>query len=209
MKKHFMYEEWERCKHGGVVNISKHMGENRKNLRRVVTSIGVNLFKMTKNGGIVNISLPVVVFKKESHLQSIAKNFSYAPILLDRPHQDAFERFKQCILFPVSVANLGISGEKPFNPILGETMQGMIAGCPVYIEQISHHPPISAYYFQGRTFKLHGIIEPKIGLYSLNSGKCWTEKPTTIEFEDGTTILVSNPKMIIKGLIFGDREFHY
>lgn len=160
---------------------------------------------MTKNGGIVNISLPVIIFKKESHLQSIANNFSYAPLLLDREHKNALARFKQCILFTIAVANLGISSEKPFNPILGETMQGMIGGCPVYVEQISHHPPISAYLFQGRTFRVYGYIEPKIGFYSLNSGKCWTEKPTTIEFDDGNRVLLSNPKMIIKGLIFGDR----
>ncbi len=36
---------------------------------------------------------------------------------------------------------------KPFNPILGETFQGEYpsSGTRVYAEQISHHPPTSAW----------------------------------------------------------------
>jgi hypothetical protein len=41
---------------------------------------------------------------------------------------------------------------KPFNPILGETYQGIIGGIPIYFEQISHHPPISAFYMKTDKF---------------------------------------------------------
>ena len=124
---HFLLKEWVRCKHGGVMCVRESLAEQRKNIRKVVTSIGANLFKLPKNGGILNISLPVVIFKKESHLQSIATNFSYAPLLFDPLHAnntrtnaaEHLRRFKQCVLFTISVANLGISSEKPFNPILG------------------------------------------------------------------------------------------
>jgi len=46
--------------------------------------------------------------------------------------------------------------DKPFNPILGETFQGIIDGCLVYGEQISHHPPISATFLKGRGYTLYG-----------------------------------------------------
>ncbi len=59
--------------------------------------------------------------------------------------------------------------EKPFNPILGETYQGMIDGCPIYAEQVSHHPPITSIYFIGRGFKVHASLEAKVFLH-LNSG---------------------------------------
>ncbi len=36
------------------------------------------------NRGLLNVSLPVNVFKPESHLQSIAKNFGFAPLLLEK-----------------------------------------------------------------------------------------------------------------------------
>ena len=41
---------------------------------------------------------------------------------------------------------------KPFNPILGETCEGIIGGIPFYMEQISHHPPISAFYVKTDKF---------------------------------------------------------
>jgi len=39
------------------------------------------------------------------------------------------------------------SWKKPFNPLLGETWQAEQAngGCRIFMEQISHHPPISAF----------------------------------------------------------------
>lgn len=54
--------------------------------------------------------------------------------------------------------------EKPFNPILGETFQCWINGCPAYAEQISHHPPIGALMFKGRNYDVTGtyfITQPK------------------------------------------------
>ena len=61
-----------------------------------------------------------------------------------------------------------IMAEKPFNPILGETYQGMIDGCPVYAEQISHHPPIASLLMKGRGYTVYGSLETKSEL-GLNS----------------------------------------
>lgn len=42
------------------------------------------------------------------------------------------------------------SWRKPFNPILGETFQAVLSdGSKVFLEQISHHPPISAFQLDG------------------------------------------------------------
>lgn len=57
-----------------------------------------------------------------------------------------------------------LSMEKPFNPILGETYQGFVDGCPVYVEQISHHPPVMAHMFMGRGYNLTGQVDIKIRL---------------------------------------------
>jgi hypothetical protein len=43
------------------------------------------------------------------------------------------ERIKYASLQAISVGNLGIAMEKPFNPILGETMQCWIDNCPIYL----------------------------------------------------------------------------
>ena len=42
------------------------------------------------------------------------------------------------------------SWRKPFNPILGETWQATLSdGTELFLEQISHHPPISAFQMFG------------------------------------------------------------
>lgn len=39
---------------------------------------------------------------------------------------------------------------KPFNPILGETWQATLSdGTSMHMEQISHHPPVSAFHMEG------------------------------------------------------------
>ena len=46
---------------------------------------------------------------------------------------DPLERVKAATLLAVSVGTLGISLLKPFNPLLGETLQLRIDGCPIYL----------------------------------------------------------------------------
>lgn len=45
---------------------------------------------------------------------------------------DPVQRFRNCIAFALSNSILYFDIDKPFNPILGETFQGVIDGCPIY-----------------------------------------------------------------------------
>lgn len=70
--------------------------------------------------GLMNLSLPVSIFKPESHLHSVAKNLSFAPLILERAvTMDPVERIKMAILYSLAVTVSSISVNKPFNPILG------------------------------------------------------------------------------------------
>lgn len=91
------------------------------------------------------------------------------------------ERFKNCVAFAFTNSVLYFDIDKAFNPILGETFQGFIDGCPIYAEQISHHPPISSILFLGRGYKIYGNIEAKVYVH-LNSGEGVNEGLFTIEF---------------------------
>lgn len=42
--------------------------------------MGKNILK----GEILKMSLPIHIFSKQSHLESIARNFSFAPIFFDK-----------------------------------------------------------------------------------------------------------------------------
>ena len=57
------------------------------------------------------------------------------------------------------------SWRKPFNPILGETWEaGLDDGSQIYMEQISHHPPISAFQMFGPGGPLcHGRCSARAG----------------------------------------------
>jgi hypothetical protein len=40
---------------------------------------------------------------------------------------------KKLVILHLSWSSLTIASQKPFNPILGETYQGDIDGCPIYL----------------------------------------------------------------------------
>lgn len=115
---------------------------------------------------------------------------------------------KFSVILMISENALSIHMEKPFNPILGETFQGWIDGCPIYMEQISHHPPISAYYFVGRGYKKYGCMEPKVSV-GLNSGSGYSIYPHYVEFDDGMKIEYVCAKIVIGGLLIGERTFNF
>ena len=115
---------------------------------------------------------------------------------------DPIEKMKITLLYAISVSIFSISVSKPFNPILGETHQAWIDGCPVYLEQISHHPPIVSYLFIGRGYKAYGKIGPK-ATFGFNTIYGYSQEPNYVVFDDGTLIEMSFGKMAIKGIMFG------
>lgn len=75
---------------------------------------------------IAHISLPIKIFEPRSSIQRIVDLWSFAPIYLKDAAEttDHLERLKKVITFALSSLYLCTSQYKPFNPILGETLQG-------------------------------------------------------------------------------------
>ena len=126
-------------------------------LKFILTKIGKNLLS---GKSILNISLPVDIFAPESNLERLAFAMTYAPIYLERAARESnpVEKFKSVVAFGITNSVLYLNMEKPFNPILGETFQGWMNGCPVYMEQVSHHPPIASFMLLGRGYKMSGKL---------------------------------------------------
>ena len=133
------------------------MNAQKKVLGYIVKKMGSNLIQ---GKSILNISLPVDIFSTESNLERVARTFVYAPLILEKAAAmtDPVEQLKQVVIVSLTHSLLYISMEKPFNPVLGETFQGSINGCPIVLDQISHHPPIAAFYFTGRGYRIYGTI---------------------------------------------------
>ena len=51
--------------------------------------------------------------------------------------------------------------KKPFNPMLGETYELVTEHFKFMSEQVSHHPPISAYIQEGNGYTLTGCMYTK------------------------------------------------
>lgn len=93
------------------------------------------------------------------------------------------------------------SWKKPFNPILGETWQAhMPGGVSLYMEQVSHHPPVSAYQLEGSDWTLSGwsqpAVVPVVRFYGI---KTVAKGARRIEYADGSVVEVTTPHFAIKG----------
>lgn len=59
---HYFSQDWEKAQAGGIVCVNEKMvNEQKKIFKHILASFGKNLFKMK---GVLNISLPVGIFKK-------------------------------------------------------------------------------------------------------------------------------------------------
>ena len=91
---------------------------------------------------------------------------------------------------------------KPFNPLLGETWQASLPnGASIFLEQMSHHPPISAFQLFGPGYYFHGLSEPAVA-YKANAIKTSAKGYRRIEFSDGSAIDMTFPAYYIKGLLY-------
>lgn len=112
------------------------------------------------------ITMPVVFNEPLSFLQRISEYLEYAKLLEQANlSDDPVERLQYVSAFAVSAisSNWERIG-KPFNPLLGETYEfnRPDLGFKLVSEQVSHHPPISAFHAESPHFKIHGSINPKL-----------------------------------------------
>lgn len=94
-------------------------------------------------------------------LQTIAKSVFQYPIYynLAAMQNDTLEKFKFCIVATISCFHSSSYFLKPLNPILGETYEMYYNdGSKIFLEQTSHHPPITNYIMYGpnNNYKFYG-----------------------------------------------------
>lgn len=103
------------------------------------------------------ISMPVSVNEPLNALQRLCEELEYSE-LIDRAVDinDPFERMVLIATFSVSAyaATYSRAGQKPFNPLLGETYECIREdkGWKFLAEQVSHHPPVAACVCDSKNF---------------------------------------------------------
>uniref|UniRef100_A0A8D1TPX4 Oxysterol-binding protein n=2 Tax=Sus scrofa TaxID=9823 RepID=A0A8D1TPX4_PIG len=114
------------------------------------------------------ITMPIVFNEPLSFLQRITEYMEHVDLVHRASRQpQPLERMQSVAAFAVSaVASQWERTGKPFNPLLGETYELIREdlGFRFISEQVSHHPPISAFYSEGlrQDFLFHGSIYPKL-----------------------------------------------
>ncbi|URE40151.1 Oxysterol-binding protein [Musa troglodytarum] len=58
--------------------------------------------------------------------------------------KSSLERFASVVAWSISTTRPALFGQAPFNPVLGETHHVSRGSLNVLLEQVSHHPPVSA-----------------------------------------------------------------
>nr|XP_014337943.1 PREDICTED: LOW QUALITY PROTEIN: oxysterol-binding protein-related protein 1-like [Bos mutus] len=155
------------------------------------------------------ITMPVIFNEPLSFLQRLTDYMEHTYLIHKASSlADPVERMQCVAAFAVSaVASQWERTGKPFNPLLGETYELVRddLGFRLISEQVSHHPPISAFHAEGlnNDFIFHGSIYPKLKFW----GKSIEAKPKgtiTLELlEHNEAYTWTNPTCCVHNIIVG------
>ncbi|GAB1301458.1 Oxysterol-binding protein-related protein 1 [Apodemus speciosus] len=165
--------------------------------------------KMHRDGELSKITMPVIFNEPLSFLQRLTEYMEHTYLIHKASSfSDPVERMQCVAAFAVSaVASQWERTGKPFNPLLGETYELVRddLGFRLISEQVSHHPPISAFHAEGlnNDFIFHGSIYPKLKFW----GKSVEAEPKgtiTLELlEHNEAYTWTNPTCCVHNIIVG------
>lgn len=168
-------------------------------------------------------TIPIVWNEPLSMLQRLAENMKYSNELLDMASDlsGAIDRMKYVAAFLVSSTSIHTGRlSKPFNPLLGETYEYVSPEQKYRIccEQVSHHPPISAYHSESLKlsksnpkWKYYGSVLPHMKLNILNASvEAVPEGIQTVELADHDEVYTwHNFKVSAHNLVLGKLWFEH
>ncbi|XP_030830790.1 oxysterol-binding protein-related protein 1 isoform X2 [Strongylocentrotus purpuratus] len=153
------------------------------------------------------ITMPVVFNEPLSFLQRCCEYIEHAHLLVKASmSDDPLDRMKYVTAFVVSASASNVDRfGKPFNPLLGETyeLSRDDIDTKMLLEQVSHHPPVSAFHASSPHFEFHGAVHPKLKFW----GKSMEVQPkgvVTIKLpKHGESYTFHNVLMCVHNLIVG------
>lgn len=177
-------------KNGGIEFSNKEITSLiRSSGTDIIKQIGRKIIKGDFN--LTTISFPIKVMIPLTILQSIARSFFQFPYYMHlAKDKDIYEKMKYTIV--ASMASFFCSSFflKPLNPVLGETYEAIfLDGTKIYLEQTSHHPPISHYELYGpnKEWYYSGFSNYSSSA-GLNSCSVTNHGKRSVRFKDGTFI---------------------
>eukprot|EP00759_Apiculatamorpha_spiralis_P046202 PhF_6_TR42733/c1_g2_i1/m.64579 len=187
-------------------------GENSSLILQLVRSgqlvVGLDLTKVV---------LPTFILEPRSLLEKLSDFYMHSNLFYELNSKELIPGYNADVSRMLRVVRWYMSGfhirpkgvKKPYNPILGEQYECEISvpgveGEKVWFvaEQVSHHPPITAYYVQSGGVQLHGTYYPRSKFLG-NSAACIGEGCSTLVFDDGQVYQCTWPTAYVRGILFG------
>lgn len=196
---------------GWLVQDEEAIAAQRSVVWELIKQIGQNL---TSGTSLTSITLPINISEPRSYLEMVADGWCYAPLFLKQAsvEPDPVERMKMVITFAVAGLSNTCVVKKPFNPIVGETMEGMFEdGTEIYCEQVSHHPPVTNWEMvgPGNMFHFYGSGELSAS-FRANSVRGHQEGVHCVDFSlDNGRITYNLPEVWVRGVAWGERIIEY
>ena len=177
-------------------------------VKAILSKVGSSLIK----GQIHDISrtpAPAYLHHYFSQLIIVKNNLSYCRQHLKAAANidDPVERMKHIVTYYVAAHFINptlIQCRIPLNPIIGETYQReMPTGEKLYMEQLSHRPPITYFSLEDPDgdYKFYGYHQLKAHLNGPTSLAGVKENNYILEFKDGTKYKMEDPLMLISNLL--------
>ncbi|KAJ1660166.1 Oxysterol-binding protein OBPa [Dispira simplex] len=158
------------------------------------------------------VTFPTFVLEPRSFLERVTDFMTHPDILIHAtkaPNPE--ERFVEVVKYYLSGWHIRPKGvKKPYNPVLGEFFRCQWKfddGTEAFYaaEQVSHHPPVSAYFYANPEHGIYisGDLRPKSRFLG-NSVAMMLEGGSTIELPFlGETYQITYPNMYARGILFG------
>lgn len=158
------------------------------------------------------VVLPTFILEPRSFLDKLSDSFYHADFISEAVMQDdPFIRMKLIVKWYLSGFYKKPKGlKKPFNPILGETFRcfwqhGNGSRTYYVAEQVSHHPPISAFFVSNRQdgFSLSCSILAKSKFYGNSTSAILDGLAQLTLLPRGENYTLSSPYAHCKGILMG------
>ncbi|KAJ8249091.1 hypothetical protein GJAV_G00231080 [Gymnothorax javanicus] len=159
------------------------------------------------------VVLPTFILEPRSFLDKLSDYYYHADLLSQATlEENPYYRMKQVLRWYLSGFYKKPKGlKKPYNPILGEMfrccwLHPQTDSCTFYIaEQVSHHPPISAFYVSNRKdgFCIHGSILAKSKFYGNSLSAILDGRARLLFLTRDEEYIITMPYAHCKGILYG------
>ncbi|XP_043914937.1 oxysterol-binding protein-related protein 5 isoform X2 [Protopterus annectens] len=203
----YVEQSYEELGEIGEVSQTETVSEENKGL------IWTLLKQLRPGMDLSRVVLPTFILEPRSFLDKLSDYYYHADLLSIAAQEDnAYCCMKQVLRWYLSGFYKKPKGiKKPYNPILGETFRccwqhPQTNSCTFYIaEQVSHHPPVSAFYVTNRKdgFCINGSILARSKFYGNSLSAILDGKARLTFLTRDEEYTLTMPYAHCKGILYG------